>query len=88
MLTQSYPPVVGGEERVVEDLSQELSARGHDVTVATLRQPGVEPRDGESGVRVHAMDSSVYRLRRFYGDPDRRHAPPAPTDSNVLPRLS
>jgi glycosyltransferase involved in cell wall biosynthesis len=84
MLTQSYPPVVGGEERAVEDLSGELAARGHDVTVATLRQPGGEPRDGEAGVRVHAMRSSVYRLRRLYGDPDRRHAPPAPDPETVL----
>lgn len=84
MLTQSYPPVVGGEERMVEDLSQELASRGHDVAVATLRQPGGEPRDGEGGVRVHAMDSSVYRLRRLYGDPDRRHAPPAPDPEAVL----
>ena len=40
MLAQSYAPIVGGEERVVEDLSRELVARGHDVSVATLRQPG------------------------------------------------
>jgi glycosyltransferase involved in cell wall biosynthesis len=84
MLTQSYPPVVGGEERAVEDLSGELAARGHDVAVATLRQPGGEPWDGEAGVRVHAMRSSVYRLRRLYGDPDRRHAPPAPDPEAVL----
>lgn len=78
MLTQSYPPVAGGEERAVEDLSVELAARGHDIAVATLRQPGGEPSGGEAGVRVHAMGSSVYRLRRLYGDPARRHAPPAP----------
>jgi glycosyltransferase involved in cell wall biosynthesis len=82
MLTQSYPPIVGGEERAVEDLSLELAARGHDVAVATLRQPGAEPRAG-AGVRVHAMRSAVYRLRRFYGDPERRQAPPAPDPETV-----
>lgn len=85
MLTQSYSPVVGGEERAVEDLSGELVARGHDVAVATLRQPGGEPLGGgDAGVRVQAMRSSVHRLRRFYGDPDRRHAPPAPDPEAVL----
>ncbi len=84
MLTQSYAPIVGGEERVVEDLSAELSARGHEVAVATLRQPGGESPAGENGVRVHVMRSSVYRLRRLYGDPARRHAPPAPDPEAVL----
>jgi len=83
MLTQSYPPIVGGEERAVEDLSLELAGRGHDVAVAALRQPGGEPRRS-AGVRVHAMRSSAYRLRRLYGDPERRHAPPVPDPETVL----
>lgn len=82
MLTQSYPPIVGGEERAVEDLSAELAARGHEVAVATLRQPGGEPR-GNPGIRVHSMRSVVYRLRRLYGDTERRHAPPAPDPEAV-----
>jgi glycosyltransferase involved in cell wall biosynthesis len=84
MLTQSYPPVVGGEERAVEDLGVELAARGHDVSVATLRQPGGEPRGHEGGLRVHVMRSSVYRMRQVYGDPRRRHAPPAPDPEATL----
>jgi glycosyltransferase involved in cell wall biosynthesis len=83
MLTQSYPPIVGGEERAVEDLSVELAARGHDVAVATLRQPGGEPRQN-AGVRVHALRSAVYRLRHLYGDAERRHAPPVPDPETVL----
>jgi glycosyltransferase involved in cell wall biosynthesis len=83
MLTQSYPPVVGGEERAIEDLSGELAERGHEVAVATLRQPGPEPRS-DAGVRVHAMRSAVYRFRRFYGDPERRHAPPMPDPEAAL----
>lgn len=83
MLTQSYPPIVGGEERAVEDLSIELAARGHDVAVATLRQPGGEPRQS-AGVRVHALRSAVYRLRHLYGDAERRHAPPMPDPETVL----
>jgi glycosyltransferase involved in cell wall biosynthesis len=83
MLTQSYPPIVGGEERAVEDLSVELAARGHEVSVATLRQPGGEPRPSP-GVRVHSLPSFVYRLRRVYGDPGRRHAPPAPDPEAVF----
>jgi glycosyltransferase involved in cell wall biosynthesis len=87
MLTQSYAPIVGGEERAVEGMSVELAARGHDVAVATLRQPGGGDRasdEGEPGVRVHRMRSSVYRLRRLYGEAERRHAPPAPDPEATL----
>jgi glycosyltransferase involved in cell wall biosynthesis len=83
MLTQSYPPIVGGEERAIEDLAVELAGRGHEVAVATMRQPGGEPRPSP-GVRVRAIDSTVYRLRRLYGDRERRHAPPAPDPDAVL----
>ena len=49
MLAQSFSPVVGGEERIVEDLSSELSLRGHRVTVATLCQPAGEPPPRATG---------------------------------------
>ena len=32
MLAQNYAPIVGGEERMVEDLSVELVRRGHEVS--------------------------------------------------------
>jgi glycosyltransferase involved in cell wall biosynthesis len=82
MLTQSYPPIVGGEERAIEGLSLELAARGHEVAVATLRQPGSTPAAG-AGIAVHAMRSSVDRLP-LRGDPERRHAPPAPDPETLL----
>ena len=62
MLTQTYSPVVGGEERMVEDLSRELARRGHEVAVATLRQPMGEPPESADGVRIHLLDSAVHSL--------------------------
>ena len=58
MLAQTYSPVVGGEERLVEDLSRQLAARGHEVTVATLRQPL-----GTAAARPRASGSSCWRAR-------------------------
>jgi glycosyltransferase involved in cell wall biosynthesis len=84
MLAQSYAPVVGGVERVVEDLSTELARRGHEVGVATLRQPGSESEPGYSGVEVHQLGSSAYRLPGMRLDSERRHAPPAPDPETVL----
>jgi glycosyltransferase involved in cell wall biosynthesis len=84
MLAQSFAPIVGGEERVVEDLSRELVARGHDVSIATLQQPeGVTPGEA-GGARVHALRSSTYRVTRGHQDTERRHAPPAPDPETVL----
>jgi hypothetical protein len=37
MLAQNYAPIIGVEERLVEDLSVELVCRGHHVAVASIR---------------------------------------------------
>ena len=84
MLAQSYDPIVGGEEQLVGDLSAELARRGHDVAVATLRQPAGEPHDEGTAVRIHLMRSSLSRVRGLYRDKERLHAPPAPDPATVL----
>jgi glycosyltransferase involved in cell wall biosynthesis len=84
MLAQSIAPIVGGEERVVEDLSRELVARGHDVSIATLQQPGDPTPDELAGARVHVLRSTSYRVTRTNQDTERRHAPPAPDPETVL----
>jgi glycosyltransferase involved in cell wall biosynthesis len=84
MLAQSYAPIVGGVERIVEDLSTELVGRGHEVGVATLRQPGSESELADNGVAVHPLGSSTYRLPGIRLDDERRHAPPAPDPETVL----
>ncbi|HVD37634.1 MAG TPA: glycosyltransferase family 4 protein [Solirubrobacterales bacterium] len=84
MLAQSFAPIVGGEERVVEDLSRELVARGHDVSIATLQQPGDLAPAEVAGARVHALRSTSYRVTHGHQDTERRHAPPAPDPETVL----
>src|SRR4051812_45541059 len=84
MLAQSFAPIVGGEERVVEDLSRELVSRGHDVSIATLQQPGDTPVGEVAGAKVHPLRSSSYRLTRSNRDTERRHAPPAPDPETVV----
>ena len=84
MLAQSFAPVVGGEERVVEDLTVELTDRGHHVAIATLDQPGGQPRETANGERVHALKTTAYRLGPFRGKSGRRHAPPIPDPETVL----
>lgn len=78
MLAQSFSPVVGGEERIVEDLSAELSRRGHEVVVATLHQPLGEPPPREDGVEVEVLETAMTRVPGLAADPERAYAPPAP----------
>ncbi len=83
MLAQSFSPVVGGEERIVEDLSAELARRGHEVGVATLRQPAGEPPAREDGVELHLLESSIHRIPGVPVDEERRYAPPGPDPLTV-----
>ncbi|HEY1854919.1 MAG TPA: glycosyltransferase family 4 protein [Solirubrobacterales bacterium] len=78
MLAQTYAPVVGGEERMVEDLSRELARRGHEVVVATLRQPLGEPPPDQGGVRVRLLGSSVHSIPGIPTHETTRYAPPLP----------
>ena len=86
MVTQFYSPTVGGQERVVEDLSRELIVRGHHVAVVALQQEGLPPVGEVSGVRVYRIESTAARFFRGYADPTRPHAPPA-VDPKALAEL-
>lgn len=77
MLSQSYAPIVGGIEHMVESMSAQLAARGHDVAVATLRQPGSKPI-GSDDVPVFPLGTAVHDIPGLQLDQERHHAPPAP----------
>lgn len=78
MLSDFYPPVVGGLERVVADLSRDLVARGHAVAVATLGWGDGPPVENDRGVQVHRLRGLTQRCRPLFRDPRRRFTPPAP----------
>lgn len=62
LLTQFYPPIVGGEERHVRNLGAALAWRGHQVSAATLWVPGAEAEKRDGEVRVHRIRGTrVYR---------------------------
>jgi glycosyltransferase involved in cell wall biosynthesis len=78
MLTDVYPPVLGGMERHVQRLSRELVARGHDVAVATFSLPGTPELAVENGVWVHRLRGLVQSLGGLHSNIDRPFAPPLP----------
>lgn len=77
-LAQFLPPVSGGEERHVWNLSRVLAARGHEVTLLGFAND-VDSPPGESieeGLRVVRVRTAASRLRMLYSDPVRPHALP------------
>ena len=79
MLTQFfYPPTVGGEERHAADLSRELAARGHNVSVVTLWQKGYPEFEVSQGVGIHRVRSTMQRMSLLFSESDRPYAPPFP----------
>jgi glycosyltransferase involved in cell wall biosynthesis len=78
VLAQFYPPIAGGEERHVRNLSAGLVARGHDVTVATLWYPGSLASETDGGVKVCRLRGTMQRSTGLFRESERRHAPPFP----------
>lgn len=77
LLTQLYPPVIGGEERHVRNLAVALSGRGHDVHVAT-QESGLGAPVADPGVTVHLLDNVGRRAPGLYPVADRPLALPVP----------
>lgn len=89
MLTQFYPPVLGGLERHVKDLSESLVARGHEVAVITLRQGGwgqdMPTYEQVSGVRLYRIRGTISRAEKvLFVDERRSYAPPFPDPELML----
>lgn len=84
MLAQFYPPLIGGEERYVRNLSVELAARGHDVSVATTRHEGDPEEEVREGVRIYRICSSMQRMDLLFGEKGRQYAPPFPDPEMML----
>jgi glycosyltransferase involved in cell wall biosynthesis len=89
MLAQFYPPTIGGEERHVRNLSIELAARGHDVSLATLWHKGLPDFEIDQGVRVYRIHGTMQRIATLFSEQERQYAPPFPDPeaANAIRRL-
>lgn len=84
MLSQFYPPYLGGEERLAAALSAGLAARGHDVAVVTISSPGLPDFEVDQGVRIYRVRTTAQRATWLYADPGHSHAPPVPDPELTL----
>ena len=78
LVSDHYPPFIGGAHRQTQLLGHELRARGHEVSVATVWQGGLPAQADDQGVTVYRLR----QLRTSLPGQDRnlkqRHQPPYP----------
>jgi glycosyltransferase involved in cell wall biosynthesis len=84
LLSQFYPPVIGGEERHVRNLALALEARGHQVSVATQAGGEASGMTMDGPVRVWRIRGSAQRAAALFSDSGRPFAPPFPDPELVL----
>jgi glycosyltransferase involved in cell wall biosynthesis len=84
LITDAYPPLIGGADRQVQMLGQAMRQAGHAVTVATPWQAGLLRREQDDGVEVVRIRPLTTRLPFFSRDPARRHHPPFPDPATTL----
>lgn len=84
MLTDLYPPLIGGLEQHVRNLSGALVARRHAVAVVTLQQEGLATFEIDQGARVYRVPGTAQRLGALFSDGGRRFASPLPDPETML----
>jgi glycosyltransferase involved in cell wall biosynthesis len=78
-LTDLYRPTIGGLERFVALLSEELAGRGHEVHVVTSAVAGTPATETSAGLTVHRLPLLYQKLTpRLSQDAARPFHPPAP----------
>ncbi|KAB8145855.1 glycosyltransferase family 4 protein [Chloroflexia bacterium SDU3-3] len=82
IVSDVYPPLIGGVERQMQVLGQMLRQRGHEVCVATPWQEGLAPYEEADGVAIHRLRGVSALLAPAKGA-KRRHHPPAPDPATV-----
>jgi glycosyltransferase involved in cell wall biosynthesis len=86
LISDSYPPLVGGATRAAKQLADAMAARGHAVEVVTVAQPGAAEREAEGAVVVNRVRSTTQRFPGLSEDPYRENAPPYP-DPELVARI-
>ena len=80
LVSDYYPPFIGGAHRQTHLLGQELQARGHTVRVATTWSPGLPENEDDCGVKVHRLRQLRTLVPLFSRTPrgklTQRHQPP------------
>lgn len=83
LVSDAYPPIIGGATRAAQQLGRQLVARGHTVAVATAWQKRLPATVDDAGVQVHRLRGLVSRVSTLSADPYRYTPPPFPDPEAV-----
>ena len=78
IVSDHYPPFIGGAHRQTQLLAKELYKRGHHVAVATVWQPGTVTESDDEGVQLFRLKDLRTTLRPAPNEAGQRHHPPYP----------
>ncbi len=78
LVSDHYPPFIGGAHRQSQLLGRELRRRGHAVSVATVWSGGLPEEEIDNGVRVFRLKQIRTAVRGLVRDRQQRHQPPFP----------
>jgi len=78
LLSDAYPPIIGGATRAAQQLGRQLRLRGHEVAVATAWQRDLPVEQDDDGVAVHRLRGAISRVGALSADPVRYTPPPFP----------
>jgi glycosyltransferase involved in cell wall biosynthesis len=78
MMSEFYPPFIGGAERQSQLLARGLVELGHDVYVATLWDKELAQQEDDHGVKVHRLRSWASRIPGLVWYAARYWHPPCP----------
>ncbi len=84
LVSDYYPPFIGGAHRQTQLLGQELRRRGHEVGVATVWYGGAPEEEDDGGVRVYRVKQLRTVLSWFVRDRRQRHPTPFPDPVTVV----
>ncbi|MEZ4863307.1 MAG: glycosyltransferase family 4 protein [Caldilineaceae bacterium] len=82
LVSDNYPPYIGGAHRQTQLLGKELQKRGHEVQVVTVWQPGLPEQADDNGVTVHRIKQLRTWLPWFVSD-KQQHQPPFPDPISI-----
>ncbi len=78
IVSDHYPPFIGGAHRQTQLLAHELLQRGHAVSVVTAWQPGLPAEQTDAGVTVYRLKEVRTSIAWLIHDRKQRHHPPYP----------
>ncbi len=78
LLSDAYPPLIGGATRAAQQIATAMAARGDDVEVMTMWQPGLPMHEHDGPVAVHRLRSLTQRVPGLSTDHYQASPPPYP----------